>query len=75
MEWNQVLYLWSRLLARMTNVDDCGATGGVNDWQWEQKYSEKTYRNDALASCPGLEPEPPRSEAGDNRLSYSALCY
>jgi hypothetical protein len=28
--------------------DDCGAIGGINDWQEESEYSEKTCPSAAL---------------------------
>jgi hypothetical protein len=27
----------------MIDGDDCGAIGGMNEWQGKSKYSEKTY--------------------------------
>jgi hypothetical protein len=32
----------------MIDGDDCGAVGGINEWQGKQQYSEKTCPNAAL---------------------------
>jgi hypothetical protein len=54
----------------MTDDDDCGAISGMNELHGKPKYWEKTY---SMPLCPpqpprdfpGIEPGPPKWEAGD----------
>jgi hypothetical protein len=34
----------------MTDGDDCGAIGGMNEWQEKPKYSEETCHSAALST-------------------------
>jgi hypothetical protein len=34
----------------MTNIDDCGAVSGMNEWQGKLKYSEKTCLSAVLST-------------------------
>jgi hypothetical protein len=57
----------------MIGEGDCGAIGGMGDWQWNPKYPEKTFVHHNpiwpdQASNPGRRGGKPAT----NRLSYGA---
>jgi hypothetical protein len=58
---------------------DCGAIGGMNDWQGSRRIRRKldaasfwSLQKPHMIS-PGLEPRPPRGNPADNRLSCGTL--
>jgi hypothetical protein len=56
----------------MIDGDDCGAVGGMNEWQEKPKYSQKTCHSIALSTTDPkrLEPGRHRGKPATSRLTY-----